>query len=226
MIAMIKHKASDEDILTGEFFGCIRYISFQKVMKEILVNTVYPLETRRLLRNIEDTIWANKVNFWDRLKNHGRTVELDVRIDFDKYILGIEVKNQSGLSSNDNKQNNLNSEMSNNQLSKEARLLRKLSEESISKQPVLLLLARERCVKDIYEESKNKIDNEVAFGYFSWEDVRRQLSQINVSGKYEKAIVDDLECLLDYFGLKCFDDYEIENSEVISLKKVWKYKEY
>jgi len=95
-----------EDNLTGNVFDVLRYIPFSPILGEILVNAVYPNSIGEDIRDIQYGFWADKVQFWP----YDREGEIDILIEFENMILGIEVKYTSGLSSDDDISNNEDAE--------------------------------------------------------------------------------------------------------------------
>jgi len=99
MIAEINNKISSsgsnisdrlEDLLTGNFFGCLRYLPFDSAMKSILLNSVNKPERLDCLKNINCSEWDKNILFWKRFSG----TEPDIIIDFkdDDIIILIEVK--------------------------------------------------------------------------------------------------------------------------------------
>ena len=132
MIAEIKNKAprdyvGKEDVLTGNFFGALRYTKFQDFLGECLLSAAsfnYPKDYERfkeILKSIDNETFNENIKFWPKIKND----EIDLIIEFDKVVIGIEVKFHSGLSSDDEIYNNVgaNEDRSKNQLSRYADLL-------------------------------------------------------------------------------------------------------
>lgn len=86
-------RETSEDNLTGNFFGALRYIPFSKGIKKILLEAI----DKSNFNNYEAEEWAEKIEFWPYHKDG----ELDLIIDFNLVTIGIEVKYNSGLSSED-----------------------------------------------------------------------------------------------------------------------------
>ena len=72
MIAEIKGKISSsnsnlsdrmEDELTGNVFGNLRYLPFNKGLKKILVNAVYPQEVGDEIKKIDCDFWSENIEF-------------------------------------------------------------------------------------------------------------------------------------------------------------------
>jgi len=86
-------RETSEDNLTGNFFGALRYIPFSKGIKKILLEAI----DKSNFNNYEAEEWAEKIEFWPYHKDG----ELDLIIDLNLVTIGIEVKYNSGLSSED-----------------------------------------------------------------------------------------------------------------------------
>ena len=161
MIAEIKGKVKCEDELTGSFFGNLRYIPFDKGLKKILRNAIRPIELQSLVDEIDAYYWNDNISFWDKVRVGGKITEFDVLMDFSTVTIGIEVKYQSGLSSDDGKDiADVSAENSKNQLSREARALRLVG---TGKSKLLLLLADDlECAKII---PRTKVPDGVRLGW-------------------------------------------------------------
>lgn len=228
MIAEIKGKVSRdntnltelrEDELTGNLFGCLRYISFNKGMKKILKNAIRPIELKSLIDSIDVCYWNDNIFLWDKIEENGKITELDVRMEFDSVVIGIEVKYRSGLSSEDNKDaKGISAENSINQLSREARILRKIAPDKCK---ILLLLADESvCAETI---KGIKIVEGVQLGYISWQEVLIQLKKLTDLDIFERLIIADLIELLEKKGFERFNDFCISTA-CIDEKKYWDFK--
>lgn len=98
MIAEIHHKVFSnlEDELTGNFFGIMRYIPFQRGLKQIYMKYIHSLDesVHGLIRSIQTNDFD--IEFWKRSElGYG---EIDAYMELDGVGIGIEVKYQSGLS--------------------------------------------------------------------------------------------------------------------------------
>lgn len=230
MIAEIKGKVNTnntnltelgEDELTGNLFGCLRYISFNKGMKKILKTAIRPIELQSLIEDIDVDYWKDNIFLWDKVYGNGRFTELDVRMDFETVVIGIEVKYRSGLSSEDGKNDiGISAENSMNQLSREARVLRKIAPD---KRKILLLLANESVCAETIEEAKDKVVEEVKIGSISWQEVLIQLKKLTDLDMYEQLIVDDLIELLEKKGFLRFENFNITTDE-INRDRYWDFK--
>jgi len=238
MIAEIKGKLNksrfdnaerSEDQLTGNFFGSMRYISFNKGLKEILKKCIFPDELSKkfnCIDCIDEEEWSDKIEFWPR-NNH---CEPDIFIKFEKESIAIliEVKYNSPLSSDDTVDNNANDstqEMneSENQLAKQARWL---IENNDSQKKFLILLARATDAYEIYPNvSKRNILSNIPFGYITWEAVYDVLEKIDNLDTFESVVVNDLISLLCKKGFDGFRSFKIVDL-VVYASKIWKFADY
>lgn len=126
MIAELYHKTVSvlEDELTGNFFGTMRYMPFQRGLGWIFRHYTVSRdpEVMRILNTLTDDAFT--LEFWKRSENG--LVEIDGFIPFSDVGIGIEVKYRSGLSGED-------------QLEKEALVLQ--NEWCRKKEKILLLVA-------------------------------------------------------------------------------------
>lgn len=114
--------------------------------------------------NIKD---EEHIKFWPK---HDRG-ELDVLLEFDNCYIGIEVKFQSGLSSDD-------------QLIREANILCDLPKD---KKKILLFIAKHESCISIYRKYKKDISKQgVHFVFASWEDILQSMKDILNGGKGSK----------------------------------------
>jgi len=227
MIAEIKGKVNrqntnltelGEDELTGNFFGTLRYIPFHKGLKIILKNAVRPVELQNMIDEIDASYWNDNIFLWDKVRENENFTELDVRMDFETIIIGIEVKYRSGLSSEDRKDDEtISGENSINQLSREARVLRLVGSD---KKKLLLLLADDLVCASTVQGIK-MIDG-VQLGYLSWQEVLLQLRKLTDLNAFEQLAVTDLIELLENKGFQRFSNFNIALSD-ISLKDYWRF---
>lgn len=229
MIAELHNKISSsgsnlteksEDELTGNFFGCLRYISFNKGLKKILLECIRPKELVQYIEPLEVNEWSDKIEFWKRVKIQDRNTELDVFLDLDDMLIGIEVKYLSGLSSEDDVDNSDGEEqISYNQLSREARALNQISKE---KNKLLILLADELSCSEIYHNVKRRnIISGVKFGYMSWQEILISLSKITNLNPYEQVIISDIILMLEKKEFKRFENFHINT--VVDKSNWWKF---
>ena len=194
MIAEIYHKFTTylEDELTGDFFGTMRYLPFNRGLNQIFKNYAVSEDpqVKQILIDLTDEEFD--VEFWKQSENG--LVEIDGYIPLASAGIGIEVKYQSGLSGE-------------NQLEKEAKIL--LNEWCKCKDKVLLLVANAEDAKQIYNENKDKpIFHEVHLAYLSWQDILLGLDQVITLSIYEKRIIEDLKQLLTEKGFLSFEGFE------------------
>lgn len=231
LIAELKGKISSsgsnlsdrlEDKLTGDFFGALRYIPFSKVMREILKRTRIlhcgELNVCNIISGIDIGYWINNISFWP----YNSMGELDVILDFDQIVIGIEVKLYSGLSSDDDIDQDTQSMevQSINQLARESRILKEKIINSTKPALLLFIAPEDKCYaicKDVYD--RNLIADGVELGYLSWEEIlegMEQISLIEQLNPYEKLIVNDLVALLKRKGLERFKRFNFECKDIDS----------
>ena len=190
-----------EDKLTGDFFGTLRYLEFCDGLQPILCGALHKSEKHQeesqtaiqLIKNVNCTNIRDgeHIKFWPK---HDRG-ELDVLLDFDNCCIGIEVKLNSGLSSDD-------------QLMREAEILCDLAKD---KEKILLFIAgHESCVSG-YRAYKAVIRKQgVCFVFASWEDILQSMKDLLNGGnesKYtfgQRLMIRDLVRLLTRKGFDTF----------------------
>jgi hypothetical protein len=205
-----------EDELTGDLFGSLRYISFNKVMKNILLKTKV---LREGFSNVLDDINRLDIDYWNRniqFWPYDSLGELDVLLEFENIVIGIEVKLYSRLSSDDDVDNSNHKyiEESNNQLSRESRILKKKIF-GTNKSALLIFIAPEYICFPICKEAskRNIIEDGVILGYLPWEEILITLERMfntEVLNKYEELIIKDLITLLKRKGLERFKSFDFE----------------
>lgn len=199
MIAEIYHKFSTdlEDVLTGDFFGAMRYMPFNRGLNQIFKNYAVSEDPQvtHILSNAADDDF--NFEFWKRSEN-GR-VEIDGFIPLTSVEIGIEVKYRSGLSGGD-------------QLEKEAQVL---DEWCNGKEKLLILIGEAEEAKAIYIENKDKrVFRDVHLAYLSWQDILLGLDQVLISSSYEKKMIEDLKTLLREKGFVSFEGFSIDQPVV------------
>ena len=157
-----------EDKLTGDFFGTLRYVDFcdglQPILRGALRKSEKQQETTQdaiqLLENVNCTNIRDEehIKFWPK---HDLG-ELDVLLEFDNCCIGIEVKFQSGLSSDD-------------QLIREAEILCDLAKD---KAKILLFIAGHGSCISVYHKYKDIIRKDVHFIFVSWEDILQSMKDL------------------------------------------------
>lgn len=202
-----------EDNLTGNFFGSLRYIPFSKGIKKILIEVI----GEEYFDENEIEEWGENIEFWPYYKEG----ELDVVIDLNLITIGIEVKYNSGLSSDDEVLNEGEKiEKSNNQLARESRVIKELAEVK-DKKPVLLFIAKESKVNNIVKNvlERRILENGVTFKYISWEDICKIVKQLHKSTElnyFERIVINDIYRLLLKKGFDSFKSFEnVTNNESI-----------
>ena len=196
MIAEIYHKftTSMEDELTGNFFGTMRYLPFNRGLNQILKNYAVSEDwkVKRILTEISDENFD--IEFWKQ--SDDGMVEIDGYIPLSNVGIGIEVKYQSGLSGE-------------NQLEKEARVI--LNEWCKCKGKILLFVADAEDAKRIYIENREKtIFQEVHLAYLSWQDILLGLDKVITISSFEERMIEDLKQLLEEKGFLSFEGFEWE----------------
>ena len=198
MIAEIYHKFSTdlEDVLTGDFFGAMRYMPFNRGLNQIFKNYVVSEDPQvtHILSNAADDDF--NFEFWKRSENG--LVEIDGFIPLTSVGIGIEVKYRSGLSGGD-------------QLEKEAQVL----DEWCNGKELLILIGEAEEAKAIYIENKDKrVFRDVHLAYLSWQDILLGLDQVLISSSYEKKMIEDLKTLLREKGFVSFEGFSIDQPVV------------
>ncbi len=199
MIAEIYHKFSTdlEDVLTGDFFGAMRYMPFNRGLNQIFKNYVVSEDPQvtHILSNAADDDF--NFEFWKRSENG--LVEIDGFIPLTSVGIGIDVKYRSGLSGGD-------------QLEKEAQVL---DEWCNGKEKLLILIGEAEEAKAIYIENKDKrVFRDVHLAYLSWQDILLGLDQVLISSSYEKKMIEDLKTLLREKGFVSFEGFSIDQPVV------------
>lgn len=199
MIAEIYHKFSTdlEDVLTGDFFGVMRYMPFNRGLNQIFKNYAVSEDPQvmHILSNAADGDF--NFEFWKRSENG--LVEIDGFIPLTSVGIGIEVKYRSGLSGGD-------------QLEKEAQVL---DDWCNGKEKLLILIGEAEEAKAIYIENKDKqVFRDVHLAYLSWQDILLGLDQVLISSSYEKKMIEDLKTLLREKGFVSFEGFSIDQPVV------------
>lgn len=228
MIAEIKGKISQtgsnlndrlEDNLTGNVFGTLRYIPFNVALRNILANGMYPKEIGDLVQGINKEFWSDKVQFWP----YDIEGEIDVLVNFDDLVIGIEVKYLSGLSSDDEIADSVvaaenfmesEAEKSCNQLARESRIVSKKGE---GKTKILLFIADSASCREVYEDvlDRNIIEDDVLFGYISWQSILSQMQALKLDNPFYQIIIEDIIFLLIKKGFEIFTNMYVNLDEDI-----------
>ena len=192
MIAEIHHKVFSnlEDELTGNFFGIMRYIPFQRGLKQIYMKCIHSLDesVHGLIRSVRTNDFD--IEFWKRSElGYG---EIDAYMELDGVGIGLEVKYQSGLSGD-------------NQLEREASML---SEWCKSGEKILILVAAESDAREIYQRNYRKeCFADVHLAYITWQDILSGLDEIKTVNQFEDLMVEDLKGLLREKGFMSFEGF-------------------
>ena len=228
MITELHNKLSSEltnseDLLTGTYFGTLRYTCLDITLPQILKKSHFKLDnhTERLvaalkeLRNDFDPI-----KFWPKHKGN----EIDMVVELPKYVIGVEIKYHSPLSSDDEMcldQIDL-AKISKNQL---VRYSKMLVDKYPKHQKILIFLAKESKAKIIYEDAYNRINcNKVAFGFLTWQDVLDATVELkDIVEEKDKLIIDDLSQYLIKKGFNRFKNFKLLSSIEIANKKFFRF---
>lgn len=212
-----------EDNLTGDVFGALRYLPFQMGMAQIL-KAVHIEGLTKYVSQLELSYWGDCIQFWP----YHELGELDVFLEFDNAVIGIEVKYLSGLSSDDEVDNSISAtdilhEESRNQLARESRIVK---EWSCGQKPAyLLFVANDSACASICQnvQDRNILAPGVLLGYVSWQEILIQLSRLTPKSPYERLIVDDLIQLLNRKGFERFHNFRLNNCENINPNEYFSY---
>lgn len=219
-----------EDQLTGDFFGNLRYLPFEKGMREILrrATPVWgKLDLDNELKQLgEIGEWHDRITFWP----YDEEGEIDVVLTLDQLLIGIEVKYESGLSSvdEDNEESKTIKD-SKNQLIREMRILRKRVK--VNENPFMIFIARQESCQSICESVKKQylekqVPKHMNLYSLSWEDILETLKEIQHTKKlncYEQVIIGDLIKLLEKKGFSIFKGFTLEQTLTVSKKKYFKF---
>ena len=190
-----------EDKLTGDFFGTFRYMDFCDGLQPILCGALHKSEKHQeesqtaiqLIENVNCTNIRDgeHIKFWPK---HDRG-ELDVLLEFDNCCIGIEVKLNSGLSSDD-------------QLIREAEILCDLAKD---KGKILLFIAGHESCVSVYRAYKDVIRKQgVCFVFASWEDILQSMKDLLNGGNESKYTFGQRLMISDFVRLltrKGFDTF-------------------
>jgi len=225
-----------EDQLTGDFFGCMRYIPFKYGIKQILQQCVYPESLLKCLNKIKINEWHEYIHFWRKNRSSISETEPDVVIAIDDVVILIEVKYLGGLSSDENPDaledyiSTMKTEIveSKNQIGRESRFLTKKYPEIANK--FVLLLAPESSAANIYHNIQNRIENGeaiiddgVKFGYITWQKVLSALKSISLVDAFQCLIVQDMTDLLTKKGFDSFNNFIETEMPLIDSKDIWPF---
>lgn len=183
---------SSEDQLTGNLFGALRYLPFDKGLRQLLLQAKGHDKVLRALLE-QEQLSEYEIKLWYK---YGE-VELDVLIETPTLTIGLEVKYNSELSGR-------------NQLINEAQVLaQKLHP---TKESLLLLLAPKAKAKRIYEQNYKREEMALQhfhFGYINLEDCYGPLKKLEKAenDKFRYLILKDLCDLLECKGFSVFNGF-------------------
>lgn len=244
MISEIKGKISAsgsnltdrlEDKLTGDFFGALRYLPFEEGLKGMLEEVRFANENQgNWLAFLNEQNGFNvEYKFWPQhIKG-----EIDLLLEFEDFLVGIEVKYRSGISSEDAGEV-MDYDQSIHQLSKYSYLI----EEQAGKKHAFLIFLAPFSIQHAVQQQLNvgyKISPNVTIGFANWEDLHNKLVYMNKSAvtRTQQLILTDAEELLKVKRLKRFNGfseyaigaiqrtpYQYQN-EKVQTKSVWVWPE-
>lgn len=216
MISEIKGKISSsgsnlndrlEDKLTGDFFGTLRYLPFEQGLKGILEQVEFADEKDR--RNWEKILngqsgFKLEYKFWP----HHTKGEIDLLLEFEDILVGIEVKYMSDISSEDEGEM-VDYDSSFHQLSKYSHMIESLSH---GRRAYLIFLAPFSIGHNVQQQLgiNYKVSPSVKLGFVNWQDLHTKIVRMRklASCKTQKLILTDVESLLEVKGLKRFTGFE------------------
>lgn len=208
-----------EDELTGNFFGNLRYISFNRGLNQILKNCIYPPELSNIFDSIDINAWNQNISFWKKEKE----AEIDVLINFDDLAIGIEVKFLSTLSSDDAIDNSITDKIqkeSCHQLAREGRLLERIAP---NKPKILILIGKNSSCHQIYSDTiKRKLLGNIKFGYITWQRILSELGNFKSKNSFELTIIEDLMDLLTKKGFEDFSSFKFD-APIIKSDIAWEF---
>ena len=203
-----KIKMSSEDNLIGNVFGTLRYVSFNKLMKPILLSSIEAAtdeikeNVKNHIESIESYSWNNYIKFWP----YDEEGELDLILDFPKVTIGVEVKYNSGMSDWPSEILEINSshiKINNEQLHREARIIKK---RAVNKKAILILLARKHFARDIVRKTSDIADG-VNLCYIGWEDFLEALKIEKSNNKHDDFTLLIINDLINFLILKGFERF-------------------
>lgn len=209
MIAEIHHKISSsgsnlsdrlEDKLTGDVFGHLRYLPYELGLKPVLQACLFSDEHNPSFKKLVDETDYFNYKFWPRHKEG----EPDLILESEEAFILIEVKYNSGLSSDDEIED---PELSKNQLSREARILENIKG---NKNAFLIFLATQKEAAKIYYQTRDRILQDVSFGYLSWTALYEALKKVQQKTDLvfpNNVIIDDTLRLLKRKGFEKFNGF-------------------
>lgn len=219
MLADIHHKISQsgrnlsdrmEDKLTGDFFGAIRYLPFQNGLRHVLSSARFndsyiQNDWLQFLKQTKD--YEAELSFRPRHQEG----EIDLIVRCSHTLIGIEGKYLSGLSSDDQEEEQvIDYKESRNQLARYSRMLKELSEGQPS---YLLFLAPFDMMNAVKKSVQDRpiISPSVSLGFLCWQDVLEALNNLDTStlDTGRQLIVNDLQALLLKKNLTRFHGFNL-----------------
>lgn len=213
-----------EDQLTGDIFGSLRYLPFDFGIGPILSAARIPELSVMIAAGGPHPY---KISFWPSHPNG----ELDVRIDLDDSVIGIEVKYESPLSSEDDADYSdiCDKEVekdSINQLSRESRIVREFA--GSNRKAFLILVASDKdCVNIFHDVTRRKlIDDSVPLGYISWQEILLILEGVRSDDPLHTCVLKDMTDLLKRKDFDRFHNFGgpmgvIQPDEYFPFKPIW-----
>ena len=205
-----------EDKLTGNVFGTLRYLPFWMGMAQIL-KAAHIESLEQYVGQLDLSYWDDCIQFWP----HHERGELDIFLEFENAVVGIEVKYLSGLSSDDGVDNSglisgRVSEESNHQLARESWIVKEWGHGQ--KAAYLIFVANDSACVSVYRNTldRNLIAPGVSLGFISWQEILIQLSRVTPQTHYHKLILDDLIQLLERKGFGRFSNFELTDCKKIN----------
>lgn len=197
-----------EDKLTGDVFGTLRYLPFEDGLKPIFTTVEFKqkeIKDQWLTFIENEKGYDTEINFWHR-EEEG---EIDVLLTNDHVVIGIEVKYLSGLSSEDaDDEMALNDEESGNQLSRYSRMIVKCAKE---REAFLLFLAPYNMMSTVRKAMINRsiINPSVELGFLCWEDIYDSLSKLPIDplDPGRQLMIKDVQALLFKKGFTTFKGF-------------------
>ncbi len=236
MIAEIHHKISSsgtnlsdrlEDQLTGNVFGTLRYLPFEEGIAPILCQSKIKINTTNdsfntLLHITKEYDYV--IRFWEN-SAHG---EIDLVIETENLLIGIEVKYLSGISSDDEVDNSTAKEIiqSNHQL---ARYSRFLDESNTTKEKMLIFLAPADMGLAVLEniQKRNLIHKNIPLALLSWQDIFIKLQEMTEKAQSQVAnlIYEDIIMLLAKKGFEMFNGFNGSQIQKVKAEEIYRYNE-
>ena len=216
-------RTTSEDNLTGNVFGILRYVSFNHLMKPLLLSSLCATSENTLqsvkatLKEINLDFWNENIEFWP----YDKEGELDVLLKFNNAVIGIEVKYNSPMSDQDDDSSMTtpgNIGLSKEQLPRESRIVKRFAGK---RKAILILLAKKQFAKATVTDmltcsvdglTPQKIESDVELCYIGWEDfleaLKKEYRQC-AANDFTSLIVSDLIELLTLKGFEQFRSFDV-----------------